>query len=66
MVIFKIKDLLEINNISRYKLRQYTDFTYERINQLYFGTAKALKVEEIDILCKIFNCSVNDIIEYKK
>lgn len=66
MVLFKFKELLEKNKISRYKFRQYTGFTYERTNQLYFGTAKALKVEEIEIICKTLNCSITDIIEYKK
>jgi putative transcriptional regulator len=66
MVTFKLKELLIKNNMSRYKLRQYTGLTYERVNQFYFGTAKALKIEEIEILCKTLNCNITDIIEYKK
>lgn len=66
MVRFKIKELLEKHNMSRYKLRQYSDFTYERVNQFYFSTAKSIKVEEIEILCEIFNCNVCDLVEYKK
>ena len=65
MVKFKIKELLKRNKITRYKLRQYTNFTYERINQLYFGTAKTLKIEEIETLCELLKCNVQDLIEYK-
>lgn len=65
MVVFKIKELLEKNKLSRYKLRQYTGFTYERINDYYFGRVKSIKVDEIEILCKIFKCNTADIIEYK-
>lgn len=36
MVVFKVKNLLEKNNMSRYKLRQYTGFSYTRVNDYYF------------------------------
>lgn len=66
MIQFKVKDLLNKNKMSRYKLRQYTSFSYDRVNQFYFGTAKAIKTEELEILCKIFKCNTIDIIEYKE
>ena len=66
MIKFKIKELLEKQKISRYKLRQYTNLTYERVNDYYFGRVKAIKVEELEELCKLFNCNTQDIIEYKK
>lgn len=66
MLEFKIKQLLEKNNISRYKLRQYSTLSYERINDYYFGRVKSLKTEEIEQLCEIFNCNVQDLVEYKK
>lgn len=65
MIKFKVNELLKKHKMSRYKLRQYTGFTYERVNQFYFGNAKNIKLEELDMLCKIFNCTVSDIIEYK-
>lgn len=66
MVVFKVKKLLEKNNMSRYKMRQYTGFSYTRVNDYYFGRAKDIKVSEIEILCKLFNCKIEDIVEYKK
>ena len=66
MIIFKVKELLEKNNISRYKLRQFTDFSYRRVNDYYFGRVQEIKTSELEILCKLFNCNVSDIIEYKK
>lgn len=36
MVVFKVKNLLEKNNMSRYKFRQYTGFSYTRVNDYYF------------------------------
>ena len=66
MVIFKVKNLLEKNKMSRYKMRKYTGFSYTRVNDYYFGRVKDIKVSEIDILCKLFKCKIEDIIEYKK
>ncbi|MBQ8292310.1 MAG: helix-turn-helix transcriptional regulator [Bacilli bacterium] len=66
MLVFKIKELLEKNKISRYKLRQYSTLSYERINDYYFGRVKSFKAEELEQLCEIFNCNIQDIIEYKK
>ena len=66
MIKFKVKELLEKQKISRYKLRQYTSLTYERVNDYYFGRVKAIKVEELEELCKLFNCNTQDIVEYKK
>lgn len=66
MIVFKIKELLEKNKMSRYKLRQYTNFSYERVNDYYFNRVKAIKVEELEMLCKLFKCNVQDIVEFKK
>lgn len=66
MIVFKIKELLEKNKMSRYKLRQYTNFSYERVNDYYFNRVKAIKVEELETLCKLFKCNVQDIVEFKK
>ena len=61
MVVFKVKELLSKNKMSRYKLRQYSSLSYERVNDYYFGRVKAIKVEELEELCKIFNCNTQDI-----
>ena len=52
--------------MSRYKLRQYTSLSYERVNDYYFGRVKAIKTEELEELCKIFNCNTQDIVEFTK
>lgn len=65
MVEFKVKELLEKHNMSRYKLRQYTSLSYERVNDYYFGRVKAIKVEELEELCRIFKCNTQDIVEFK-
>lgn len=66
MIIFKVKELLEKNDISRYKLQQLTNWNYKRVNSYYFGKVVSLNVEELNLLCEIFKCKIQDIIEYKK
>lgn len=65
MIKFKIKELLEKNKMSRYKLEQYTSLSYRRINDYYFNRVEFIKVEELEELCKLFNCEIQDIIEFK-
>lgn len=66
MIIFKIKEMLEKKDISRYKLQQLTNWNYKRINAYYFGRVMSITTEELDKLCEIFNCKISDLIEYKK
>ena len=66
MINFKIKELLEKNKISRYKLEQYTDLSYRRINDYYFNRVEFIKVEELEQLCEVLECNIQDILEYKK
>jgi len=61
---FKIKEQLESNQMSRYKLQQITNWNYKRINAFYKGDVIEIKVEELETLCKIFECKIGDLIEY--
>lgn len=60
---FKIKEQLESNHMSRYKLQQLTNWNYKRINSFYKGIVKEIKVEELETLCRIFKCKIGDLIE---
>ena len=66
MIIFKIKELMEKNNISRYKLQQLTNWNYKRINAYYFNKVISINVKELDTLCEIFECELPELIQRKK
>lgn len=66
MIVFHIKELLEKNKMSRYKLEKYSSLSYERVNDYFFGRVKSIKVEELAELCNLFNCNTQDIVEFKK
>ena len=65
MIIFKIDKLLKEHNMSRYRLQKLTNWNYQRINAYFFGNVIEINVAELDMLCKLFNCSISDIVEFK-
>ena len=66
MIVFHIKELLQKHKMSRYKLEKYSNLSYERVNDYYFGRVKSIKVEELEELCNLFECNTQDIVEFKK
>jgi len=65
MIVFKVKELMEEKNITRYKLQKDTNWNYKRINAFFFNNVKKITLEEIEILCKIFECEIHDLMEIK-
>lgn len=66
MVVFKVRELLKKNNMSRYKLEQYTSLSKLRVNDYYFGRVQFIKTDELEQLCDVFNCEIQDIVEVKR
>lgn len=63
MIKITIQELMDKKDISRYKLQQLTNWNYKRINALYFSKVKHITLEEIETLCNILNCNIEDIIK---
>ena len=47
-------------------MRIYLDWNYKRVNDFYFGRAKEIKTTEIEQMCELFNCKIEDLFTYKK
>lgn len=65
MIQFLIKELLEKNNMSRYRFQFLTGFDIRRVNAFYFNKAKNIKVSELETICDLFNCDTNEVVTYK-
>lgn len=65
MIEFSFKKLLEKNKMSRYQFKKYSNFDTRRINAYYFGNVKNIKVSDLETICQILNCNVDDLIHYK-
>lgn len=55
---------LKEKNVSTYKLRKDYNFSKGTLDRLKQG--KNITMDTLDVLCDILDCSVSDIIEYKK
>ena len=66
MIIFNVKNLMEKQNITRYRLQKLTNWNYKRINAYYFNKVISINVNELETLCDIFDCELPDLIELKK
>ena len=65
-IIFKLQDVLNKNNITRYKLPRMTNIRYDTICNYCKGNVTLINVEYLKIFCNMLNCNIEDIIEYKE
>lgn len=61
-----IKNKLGEKNISRYELAKRIGVTYPTIDKIYKGESTAIKLETLQELCKVLNCTPNDILVFDK
>ena len=63
-IVFKLKDILDSKNITRYKLSRITNIRYDTICNYCKGNITLLNIEYLKIFCNVLDCNINDIIEY--
>lgn len=65
MIVFNIDVMLAKRKMSVTQLSEKLDITMANVSILKNGKAKAIKVETLDKLCQILECSPGDLLEYK-
>ena len=63
-VVFKLDELMTKHNMSKNHLSRITGFRFETIQGYYNGTISRIDLYVITEFCKIFNCRIEDIIEF--
>lgn len=63
---FKLLEVIEKNNITRYKLSKITGIRYDTICNYCSGNVTLLNKEYLKIFCEVLNCQISDILEYEK
>lgn len=58
-----IKQKLDEKNMSRYELAKRIGVTYPTIDRIYKGESTSIKFEILQELCKVLDCTPNDIID---
>lgn len=65
MIKINLSRLLGERRMTQKQLSQLTGIRANTINDLYHEIAVSLKVEHLDKICEVLDCSINDLIEYK-
>lgn len=65
MVKIHLSRLLGERRMTQLELSRQTGIRNNTINDLYHEISVSVKIEHIDKICEVLNCSVSDLIEYK-
>lgn len=61
---FKLKEVMEKENMSKSRLSRITGFRFETIQGYYNGNISRIDLFVLSEFCRVLNCKVQDIIEY--
>lgn len=63
--LFKLDDLLSADNISKNKLMRETNTDFKVLQRIIRGEITKIDVTVFARLCDYFDCTLDDIVEYK-
>ena len=66
MIRITLDKALENRNVSRYELAKRTGIQYQVIDNYYKNKVKRYDSGVLEKICGALDCTVSDIIEYKK
>lgn len=64
LIKIKVSDMLGKHKMSRRKLSDLTGIRPNTIGAFYNETIQRIDVDSLDKICKVFNCKIEEIIEY--
>jgi putative transcriptional regulator len=64
MIKIKVSDMLGKHKMTRKQLAQLTGIRPNTIGALYNETVQRIDIESLNKICKVFNCKIDEIIEY--
>ena len=59
-----IQSQLQAKNMTRYELARKIGVTYPTIDKIYKGESTSIKFEILQELCKVLDCTPNDILVF--
>ena len=65
MVRLKIKELLAEKGHSKYWLFKRMGISYQNISKIMDGATEGIRFKNLEKLCKLLECTPNDLIEIK-
>lgn len=64
MIKINLANILEEKGITQTRLTELTGIRPGTINAYYHQFIKRMNVDDLNKLCKVLNCSLNDLLEY--
>lgn len=64
MIDFKLDDLIWMNRTTAEEVHKSTGISNSTLSNMRTGKNKNVSVNTLNLLCRHFNCSVSDILEY--
>lgn len=66
MIIIKIDEILKSQKKSRYWLSKQIGMTQNNLSKLCNNKTSSIKFDNLEKICDVLNCKIEDIIEIKK
>lgn len=64
MIRIKISDLLGKHKMNQKTLADLTKIRPATISKMYYEETKRIDINQLNSLCKAFNCEISDLLEY--
>lgn len=61
MIQLRVLELLEENKKTKYWLYMQLGMSYQNFNKMVNNQTKSIRYENIETLCRLFQCSPNDL-----
>lgn len=61
MVKLRVLELLEEQGRTKYWLYKQLGMSYQNFNKMVNNNTQSIKLERIEILCQLLNCTPNDL-----
>lgn len=65
MIRLRVLELLKEKHKTKYWLYNQMNMSYQNFNKMVNNETKSIKYENIELLCEIFECKIEDLFETK-
>lgn len=66
VIKIKLSDMLGKHKMTQKALSNATGIRPATISKMYYEEIKRIEIDQIDKLCEVFDCAVEDLFEYMK
>ncbi|MFE4524761.1 helix-turn-helix domain-containing protein [Cytobacillus firmus] len=66
LIIIKLDSFLKQRGMSQRELSRLTGIRQPTISEMCLNKSKSLPVENLNLICSVLNCKLEDILEFQK